>query len=691
MLNSFLSTTPLTTLSGVGAVLGNRLAKLGLSTLHDLLFHFPLRYEDRTRIYPINTLTLGLHATVEGEVLSCEVLQGKRRMLLCRISDPTGIISLRFLYFNAGIKNAFQIGKKVRAFGEIKRGKHHYEIIHPQYTFNLTPNAPNSNATLTPVYPTTEGLTQTVLRQLTDQALALLTHNPPPELLPAHPLLESMPLVDAIKLIHRPPPGTDLVALEQGKHPAQLRLIKEELLAHHLSLLLLRQQTQQHPALPLPQRQLADQLLNALPFTLTGAQQRVFEEIYHDVCQPKPMMRLVQGDVGSGKTIIAALSALLAIAEGKQAALLAPTELLAEQHLANFTRWLTPFGINIGWLLGKQKGKKRQQQMQDIATGQVQMVIGTHALFQDPVEFHDLALVIIDEQHRFGVNQRLNFWEKGQQKTAYPHQLVMTATPIPRTLSMTAYADLDVSIIDELPPNRTPITTVAIPDSRRLEIIERVKRACEERKQVYWVCTLIKESEVLEAQAAEETFEDLKLHLPDCRIGLVHGKMKADEKQAIMQQFKAGDCDLLVATTVIEVGVDVPNASLMIIENPERLGLAQLHQLRGRVGRGDIASHCVLLYKTPLSQTAKKRLQVMRESHDGFYIAEQDLEIRGPGEILGTRQTGSIAFKIADLARDKALIPQIHRLAHDILRQSPKTSTALIARWLPQKEKYLHA
>ncbi len=466
-------------------------------------------------------------------------------------------------------------------------------------------------------------------------------------------------------------------------------MILEELLAHNLSMLAVRAGAQRYYALPmLPRHNLSDQLLAALPFSPTNAQKRVVAEIEKDLANDFPMMRLVQGDVGSGKTLVAALSALNVIAHGKQVALMAPTELLAEQHASNFRQWFAPLGIEVGWLAGKQKGKARQAQQEAIASGQVAMVVGTHALFQEQVQFNGLALVIIDEQHRFGVHQRLALWEKGEEQGFHPHQLIMTATPIPRTLAMTAYADLDTSTIDELPPGRTPVTTVAIPDTRRDEIVARVEHACREGRQAYWVCTLIEESELLEAQAAEASWESLKTALPDLNIGLVHGRMKPAEKQAVMQAFKANELQLLVATTVIEVGVDVPNASLMIIENPERLGLAQLHQLRGRVGRGAVASHCVLLYKAPLSKTAQKRLQVLRDSNDGFVIAQFDLEIRGPGELLGTRQTGNAEFKVADLLRDAAMVPEVQRVARHIHQHYPEQASALIERWLPENTRY---
>ncbi|KAB8310565.1 ATP-dependent DNA helicase RecG [Erwinia endophytica] len=689
MKGRMLDAIPLSTLSGVGASQANKLAKLGLGTVQDLLLHLPLRYEDRTQLYAINELLPNSYATVEGEVLHSDITFGRRRMLTCQISDGTGILTLRFFNFNAGMKNSLAPGRRVIAYGEIKRGQRGAEIIHPEYRVQGDNSVVELQETLTPVYSTTEGVRQATLRNLTDQALELLKTRAITELLPPELSQGMMSLPDAIRTLHRPPPNTDLADLDSGTHPAQRRLIMEELLAHNLSMLAVRAGAQRYHALPMPARhELSDKLLAALPFTPTAAQQRVVREIEQDLAYDYPMMRLVQGDVGSGKTLVAALTALNVIAWGKQVAMMAPTELLAEQHANNFRQWFAPLGIDVGWLAGKQKGKARQAQQEAIASGQVSMIVGTHAIFQEQVQFNDLALVIIDEQHRFGVHQRLALWEKGKQQGFHPHQLIMTATPIPRTLAMTAYADLDTSTIDELPPGRTPITTVAIPDTRRADIITRVQRACCEGRQAYWVCTLIEESEQLEAQAAEATWQELKLALPELQVGLVHGRMKPTEKQTVMQAFKQGDIHLLIATTVIEVGVDVPNASLMIIENPERLGLAQLHQLRGRVGRGSVASHCVLLYKAPLSQTAQKRLQVLRDSNDGFVIAQCDLEIRGPGELLGTRQTGNAEFKVADLLRDSAIIPEVQRIARHIHQHYPEQARALIERWLPETQRY---
>ncbi|MCW2487975.1 ATP-dependent DNA helicase RecG [Candidatus Symbiopectobacterium sp. NZEC127] len=694
MKSHLLNNQPLNTLAGVGASQAAKLARLGLETVQDVLLHLPLRYEDRTHLYAIGDLLPGIYATVEGEVLRNDIVFGRKRMLTCQISDGSGVLTMRFFNFNAAMKNSLAPGQHVIAYGEIKRGKNGAEIIHPEYRVQGDAQQPvDLQASLTPVYPTTEGVRQATLRKLTDQALERLDAQPIEELLPQALSRGMIGLPEALHTLHRPPAGTQLSELEHGKHPAQVRLIMEELLAHHLSMLAVRAGAQRHRALALQaQDELKTRMLAALPFALTQAQTRVINDIEADMEKPFPMMRLVQGDVGSGKTLVAAMAALRAIANGKQVALMAPTELLAEQHAINFRQWFEPLGIEVGWLAGKQKGKARVAQQEAIANGQVSMIVGTHAIFQQQVQFSGLALVIIDEQHRFGVHQRLALWEKGVEQGFHPHQLIMTATPIPRTLAMTAYADLDTSVIDELPPGRTPVTTVAIPDSRREDIITRVDRACrEEGRQAYWVCTLIEESDLLEAQAAEATCEGLKAALPDLRIGIVHGRMKAQEKQAVMQAFKQGELQLLVATTVIEVGVDVPSASLMIVENPERLGLAQLHQLRGRVGRGAIASHCVLLYKTPLSKTAQQRLQVMRDSNDGFVIAQRDLEIRGPGELLGTRQTGSAEFKVADLLRDQALIPEVQRVARHLHAHYPEHAKALIERWLPERVRYTNA
>ena len=693
MNTQLLDGVPLTSLSGVGVAIAEKLSRIGIQNVQDLLFHLPMRYEDRTRITPISDVRPESFATIEVYVQHTEVQFGRRPILSVTLSDGTSKIMLKFFNFNAGMKNSLATGVRVKAFGEIKRGRYMAEIHHPEYQI-IRNNQPLALAeTLTPIYSTTEGLKQASLRKMTEQALAVLQNVQVAELLPEQYNPHQYSLKDALALLHRPPPSVSAEVLEKGEHPAQKRLIFEELLAHNLAMQQLRLGVKQQYAEPLSYNtDLKQRFLESLPFQPTNAQKRVTEDIERDLAQPSPMMRLVQGDVGSGKTLVAALAALTAIDNGKQVALMAPTEILAEQHANNFANWLRPFGIEVGWLAGKAKGKARNAQLEAIKNGDVQMIIGTHALFQESVEFHDLALIIIDEQHRFGVHQRLTLREKGAKADYYPHQLIMTATPIPRTLAMTVYADLDTSIIDELPPGRTPIKTVVISEDRRPEIVQRVYQACKnEKRQAYWVCTLIDESEVLEAQAAAAIAEDLQLALPDLRIGLVHGRMKPQEKQEIMAEFKAANIDLLVATTVIEVGVDVPNASLMIIENSERLGLAQLHQLRGRVGRGATASHCVLMYKPPLGKISSKRLQVMRDSQDGFYIAEKDLEIRGTGEILGTKQTGSAEFKVANLMRDRKIIPLVQRYAKQIIVENPPLAEALIKRWLNEKAEYTNA
>ena len=701
---------PVTALKGVGGSLATKLAKIGLFNLQDILFHLPLRYMDRTRVTPIAALLPNMNAVIEGEIRGCEIVFGKRRSMVVRLQDGTGNITLRFYHFNNAQKQRLQTGTGLRVFGETRRGSAGLEIYHPEYEV-LDEAAPLPlEQSLTPIYPATEGLTQARLRTLALQSLHWLDTHALHELLPdaVRIKLHQSSLAEALRFLHQPPVNANTQLLMDGEHPFQQRLAFEELLAHHLSLLLLRRQIQANGAVSLiTNSNLRQTFLKNLPFKLTKAQARVTAEIAADLAKPLPMLRLIQGDVGSGKTVVAALAALAAVASGKQAAIMAPTEILAEQHRLNFSRWLEPLGIKVGWLTGKLKVGERRTQLAAIASGEAQVVIGTHALFQDTVEFADLGLIVIDEQHRFGVHQRLSLSRKGASSTATsltnssdailtnssdalrPHQLIMTATPIPRTLAMSAYADLDCSVIDELPPGRTPITTVVISDKRREEVIERVRLGCAEGRQAYWVCTLIEESEVLEAQAAQVTAETLALALPQLRIGLIHGRLKSAEKETIMAAFKANELDLLVATTVIEVGVDVPNASLMIIENPERLGLAQLHQLRGRVGRGAIASHCVLLYGSPLSHHSKERLRVMRESSDGFYIAEQDLQLRGPGEVLGTRQTGEMQFKIADLQRDADLLPSVKHAASLLMSQYPELCHKIIERWLGKSHVYL--
>ncbi len=680
-------------LKGVGAKTAEQLARLGIESVQDVLFHLPLRYEDRTRVCPIADAWPATTVSVQGEVVSSDITFGKRRSWVVVMRDGSGSMTLRFFHFSAAQKNAVVPGVQIRCFGEVKRGMRGVEMLHPEYRIIKADNEPLLQESLTPVYPTTEGLKQASWRQLTSQALVELQRCDPEEWLAPVLAPQAWSLSQALLYLHRPPADASLQWLESGQHPAQQRLIFEELVAQQLSMLQLRSQSQAQQARSYRRDQrLTPQLLAMLPFKPTNAQQRVLADIDCDLAKTEPMLRLVQGDVGSGKTLVAVLSALPVIAAGDQVALMAPTELLAEQHAATFRRWLEPLGIRIAWLGGKTKGKSRDAQLQSISDGSAQMVIGTHALFQQQVQFAKLALVIIDEQHRFGVHQRLELREKGKSQGFYPHQLVMTATPIPRTLAMSAYADLDTSTIDELPPGRTPITTVALPDSRRADVVERVRKVVmSEQRQAYWVCTLIDESEVLQCQAAEITAAELAAALPELKIGLVHGRLKSSEKQSIMQQFSEGLLHVLVATTVIEVGVDVPNASLMIIENPERLGLAQLHQLRGRVGRGSTASHCVLMYHAPLSPTAQARLSVLRESNDGFVIAQRDLEIRGPGELLGTKQTGLANFRIADLTRDAALLPAAQHAAQQLWRLDKAAAEALIRRWLGYRDIYAQA
>jgi ATP-dependent DNA helicase RecG len=676
---------PLTTLPGVGPALAASLGRLGLTRVQDLWFHLPLRYEDKTRITAIADLRAGERAQVEGVVEAVERGFRYRPQLKVAIGDASGqTLLLRFFHFNRAQAEQLVPGTRLLCYGEVRHAAQGLEMVHPSYQRLGGSEAAVVDEQLSPVYPTTEGLGQKRLVAVIGKALLLLPPAEQLELIPpalcrAHGLTS---LRDALLYVHRPPPDAHLGQLLLGRHPAQQRLAFEELLTQHLSLKRLRAVVRQRraPVLDAP-RQLHRQLLRALPFRLTAAQQRVSEEVARDLAQAQPMLRLVQGDVGSGKTVVAALAALAAVHAGYQTALMAPTELLAEQHLRNFQHWLQPLGIEVEWLAGKVAGKARRQALARVADGAA-VVIGTHALMQEGVAFARLGLVIVDEQHRFGVQQRLALHEKGHQDRLVPHQLVLTATPIPRTLAMSAYADLDVSSIDELPPGRTPVRTIAVSNARRGEVIERIHAACAEGRQVYWVCTLIEESEQLRAQAAEVAHAELCAALGGFAVGLIHGRMKAKDKQAAMDAFKAGELAVLVATTVIEVGVDVPNASLMVIENSERLGLAQLHQLRGRVGRGAVASNCVLLYQPPLGQLARERLQVMRETSDGFRIAEKDLELRGPGEVLGTRQTGQLAFRIADLARDAHLLPAVQAVGERMLAEFPDQTGRLIERWI---------
>ncbi len=674
-------------LQGVGTASAALLEKLNIFTTDDLLFHLPRDYEDRSTIIPMNQLIVGRSYLLEGTVSSIDFPPGKRKSMAVLLEDDFGKVTLRFYHIYKALTDKMRSGNRLRVFGEVRVGARGLELYHPEIQqINAQTALPKTR--LTAIYPSTEGLTQAKLREYVRQALEQHSENLP-ELLPEK-FTNGYALKEALEYIHEPPIDANMQQLMQGSHPAQQRLIFEELVAHQISLLTRRAYIREieAPAFE-PSTILAKKLLANLPFNMTGAQRRVSKEIMIDLKQHQPMLRLVQGDVGAGKTLVAAVAACHALEAGWQVALMAPTEILAEQHYLNFKRWFEPLGIQVAWLSGKQKGKARAQAEAIIRGGLAQLVVGTHALFQENVEFARLGLVIIDEQHRFGVDQRLALRNKGAEQTT-PHQLVMTATPIPRTLAMSAYGDLDTSVIDELPPGRTPIQTVTIPLDRREEVLQRIATNCQEGKQAYWVCTLVEQSETLDAQAAEATYAEIKERFPSLNIGLVHGKMKADEKQSVMQKFKNNELQLLIATTVIEVGVDVPNASIMVIENAERLGLSQLHQLRGRVGRGAKASFCALLYKTPLSQNGQERLSILRESNDGFVIAEKDLELRGPGELLGTKQTGDMGFRVAKLERDDHLLTEAHYVAEQVLKDYPVNAEALLKRWLPEAPRYAY-
>ena len=686
---------PLSSLPGVGPRVAEKLATRGLLSLQDLWLHLPRQYEDRTSLVPIRHLRPGVAAQVEGTVEAVERGFRYRPSLRVAIGDESqATLVLRFFHFRAQQVAQFAPGVRVRCYGTPRAGAKGMEIVHPSYRVVGDAEDGALNERLDPVYPAIEGIGPGALRKLIGQALDKLPDAEALELLPGamRDELQLPSLRDALLTMHRPPRDADVAALLAGTHPAQQRLALEELLAHHLSLRRQRIALQRHRAHALAGAgTLVARLREGLPFSLTNAQERVFAQIRHDLAQPHPMLRLVQGDVGSGKTVVAAMGAMLAVESRRQVALMAPTELLAEQHLANLKAWLEPLDVRVAWLAGKVTGKARTQVLAAVASGEAQVVVGTHALMQEHVAFDDLALAIVDEQHRFGVHQRLALRDKGAGGDRVPHQLVMTATPIPRTLAMAAYADLDVSAIDELPPGRTPVQTVALSADKRPDLVERIRVACAEGRQAYWVCTLIDDSDEVVAQAAQTTFDALSASLPEVRVGLVHGRMKAAEKQATMRAFKAGTLDLLVATTVIEVGVDVPNASLMVVENAERLGLSQLHQLRGRVGRGSAASSCVLLYQSPLSQMARQRLETMRETNDGFVIAEKDLELRGPGELLGTRQTGLAAFRVADLARDAGLLPRVRELADRLLADDTALADRIVHRWVGGAARYASA
>ena len=694
-------TLPITALRGVGDALALRLRALGVETVQDLLFLLPLRYEDRTRVVPLGELQPGQRASIEGEVLLTEVAYRGRRQMLCKVADGSGFITLRFFYFTAQQQAGLSRGAHIRCFGEARRSLQGLEFVHPEYRRIDTKVSTPPEEHLTPIYPSTEGVTQGRLRQLVRAALDQTRAGEPRDLLPPRIFAPGaggqtpddaahLPsLHEALDYVHRPPTDAPVETLLAGLHPSQRRLAFEELLAHQLSLKLLRKRIQSDPGWSLKSGSvMKNLLLAALPFRMTSAQQRVLEEIEGDLVLEKPMLRLVQGDVGCGKTLVAAVAAAHAVEMGRQVALMAPTELLADQHAQNFRRWFEPLGVATTLLSGRQTGKARSSILSGIRAGHAAIVIGTHALFQESVEFASLALVIVDEQHRFGVRQRLSLREKGSTDGRQPHQLIMTATPIPRTLAMTAYADLDVSVIDELPPGRTPVKTVVLAEARREEVVQRIRSACLQGRQAYWVCPLIDESEEMPFQAAEETKTTLDAALPELKVGLVHGRMTPAAKETAMRAFKEGKIQLLVATTVIEVGVDVPNATLMVIENAERLGLAQLHQLRGRVGRGSFESSCLLLYRAPLSQMARERLAVMRNTNDGFELARRDLQLRGPGEMLGTRQTGLAQMRVAELTRDADLLPRVQIAAEQMLRECPENVAPLVRRWVGIAEQY---
>ena len=683
--------SPLTVLRGVGPALAEKLKRLNLQRVEDLLFFLPLRYEDRTTLYKIGSLKPGMRCLVSGEVLLAETVYRGRRSLLVRIGDGSGQLTLRFFYFSRQQQSGFRAGKVVSAYGDIRPGPAGFEMVHPEYRVLGHKQNVAVSDTLTPIYPLTEGVQQGRLRNLVAQALQMMRKAPPDELLPQSVRDKyGMPsLVEALIFLHEPPPEADLANIDTGKHPCQLRLCFEELLAHYMSLRNLRNLARKEDAIALAKGgDTVDGFVSSLPYALTAAQQRVIKEIAADLESPHPMMRLIQGDVGSGKTVVAATACLRTMASGVQAAVMAPTELLAEQHWQNFRDWFRDAGAELAWLSGSQRQAERRASLEAIASGTATLVIGTHALFQEGVTFKQLALVVIDEQHRFGVHQRMALRDKGISGGEQPHQLVMTATPIPRTLAMAAYADLDVSIIDELPPGRQAVQTVALPDTRRAEVVGRVRTACQNGQQAYWVCPLIGESDVLDYEAAEASFDMLQEALSPLPVGLVHGKMKPSAKEKTMRAFKNGEIMVLVATTVIEVGVDVPNASLMIIENAERMGLSQLHQLRGRVGRGTEQSHCVMLYRQPLGQMARSRLAVLRDTNDGFLVAQRDLELRGPGEMLGTRQTGLPEYRIADLVRDAELLPKVQASAEMIQRDHPGAGQRIIRRWLGDTYQY---
>lgn len=685
-------TVPGFKLRGVGKQIAKHLARLDIFSVEDLLLHLPARYQDRTHIELINQLVPEKEAVIEGIITHVSQPKGGRTKLLCELKDKTARIYLRFFHVLPFQIDTLKLGSRLRCYAVPRLGPKGFEMIHPEFQVIVEGKQIPVDEHFTPIYPATEGLSQYMLRKLTTNALDYMeVEQTFQELLPASILqsLEFPNLKQAIQFIHRPPRLAEIKLLQDSKTVQQKRLVFEELLAHRISLLQVKQKFQSQNGVSLNQeKNLVQKFLEQLPFQLTTAQKRVVEEIKTDLSRSYPMLRLVQGDVGSGKTVIAALAMLQAVENNYQAAMMAPTELLAEQHYRVFKKWFEPLGVNVVFLSGAVKAQARKLALASMQNGEAQIILGTHALFQEEVEFSALALVVIDEQHRFGVQQRALFREKGMKAEYYPHQMIMTATPIPRTLAMSFYADLDCSVIDELPPGRTPIMTTVLTSSKRDEVVLRIREACHQGRQVYWVCPLIEESEVIACQAATKSAEELQTLLPELKIGLIHGRMNSADKEQAMRAFQQGETHVLVATTVIEVGVDVPNASVMIIENSERLGLSQLHQLRGRVGRGKTASHCVLLYQHPLSELAKQRLTVMRETTDGFKIAQRDLELRGPGEVLGVKQTGELLFQVADLIRDSDVLPQVHKAAEIIMKEHVDVIQPLMKRWLGNKSEY---
>ncbi len=675
--------------AGFNAAASEKLARLNITRKFDLVLHLPLRYDDETRLYPINEAPAGRDVLVEGRVVEADVKYRPRRQLVAHIEDGSGVLALRFFSFYPSQLKQLAPGARIRVFGEIRRGFFGAEVVHPRYKV-VREGTPVAKS-LTPVYPTTAGLTQDALRRLIEGALAdcdLADTLPEKILAPLR-----LPLFrEAVVFLHNPAPDVAQDELQARSHPAWQRVKFDELLAQQLSMRVhyRKRKAEGAPALK-PRRGLTRRLLDSLPFKLTAAQQRALAQVERDLAQPYPMQRLLQGDVGSGKTIVAALAALQAVENGAQVAIMAPTEILAEQHYRKFSAWLGELGVTVTWLAGGLRKRDKTSALAQVAEGQTQIAVGTHALFQDEVRFQNLALAIVDEQHRFGVHQRLALRMKGTRpgESAQPHQLMMSATPIPRTLAMTYYADLDVSVIDELPPGRTPVATKLVSDQRREEVIQRIRDACMAGSQAYWVCPLIEESETLQLKTALETYATVSAAFPELEVGLVHGRLKSDEKTAVMKAFQDGRIKLLVATTVIEVGVDVPNATLMVIEHAERMGLSQLHQLRGRVGRGAGASTCVLLYQNPLTPAARERLKIIYENQDGFEVARHDLRLRGPGELLGARQSGVPMLRFADLSADLELLDAARKLAERLLDGEPLAAHAHLARWLGGKHELL--